>query len=415
MAAAVSPLSRLLAGLDPDPRVRGDQFERLCLWLLRNDPVYRERLRGVWRWADWPRAWGADAGIDLIAEEGGGGLWAVQAKAYAPDYAIKKADIDSFLSESSRAGFTYRLLIATTDQLGATARRTLHEQERPAGYLLRSQLEAREVRWPRSLAALRPAGSRPRKPFPYQRAAVRDAVRGLHAAERGQLVMAAGTGKTLVGLWTAEKLAANRVLVLVPSISLLAQTLRVWSATADSPFRFLAVCSDRTVAGEDEVVAHTSELGVPVTTSPTAIVDFLRGRGRRVVFSTYQSSPQIAQACAFSPPRFDLVIADEAHRTAGRVVSFSSSRCAKGTPRFPIITSKMAFASACGSRTAAQTALDCRLSGKRHLSRYRGGRGTPRRRNGARATLASGRTRIGKGTLGCPRAIRRMATAWGRG
>lgn len=87
----------------------------------------------------------------------------------------------------------------------------------------------------------------------------------------------------------------------------------------------------------------------------------------------------------------------------------------EGHAQVPHITSKMASASACGSRTAAQNALDCRKSGKRHLSRYRSGRGTPRRRNGARATLSSGRTRIGKGTPGCPRAIRRTATAWGRG
>ncbi len=76
-------------------------------------------------WADWPDAWGPDAGIDLVAEENDGDLWAIQAKAYDPSYAIKKADVDSFLAESSRPQFSYRLLIATTDHLGPTARRTL--------------------------------------------------------------------------------------------------------------------------------------------------------------------------------------------------------------------------------------------------------------------------------------------------
>jgi hypothetical protein len=83
----------------------------------------------------------------------------------------------------------------------------------------------------------------------------------------------------------------------VPSLSLLAQTLREWSANASKPFDYLAVCSDETVAGGDEFVAHTAELGLPVTTDPDLIAAFLRRRGRRVVFATYQSSLQIAAAC----------------------------------------------------------------------------------------------------------------------
>ena len=64
--------------------------------------------------------WAADAGIDLVAEDRDGGLWAVQAKHYDPAYAIKKADLDSFLRESSRPQFTYRLLIASHRSAGPT-------------------------------------------------------------------------------------------------------------------------------------------------------------------------------------------------------------------------------------------------------------------------------------------------------
>ena len=119
------PLADLLSQLDARPGVRGRQFERICAWYLRNAPEYRERIRKVWLWSEWSGAWAADAGIDLVAEERDGRLWAIQAKAYDPSYAIRKADVDSFLSESSRPQFSYRLLIATTDRLGPTARRTL--------------------------------------------------------------------------------------------------------------------------------------------------------------------------------------------------------------------------------------------------------------------------------------------------
>jgi len=51
-------------------------------------------------------------------------------------------------------------------------------------------------------------------------------VKGFDWDERGQLIMACGTGKTLTALFISEKVAAERTLVLVPSLSLLAKTLR---------------------------------------------------------------------------------------------------------------------------------------------------------------------------------------------
>jgi superfamily II DNA or RNA helicase len=131
--------------------------------------------------------------------------------------------------------------------------------------------------------------------------------------------MACGTGKTLVAPFLAERMEAKRVLVLVPSLSLLGQTLREWATATE--FDYLAVCSDDTVTKDDHdaVVASTSELGVPVTTDAERIGHFLRRRraGMTVVFSTYQSSPQIAAAQASRVPAFDLAVADEAHRCAG--------------------------------------------------------------------------------------------------
>jgi hypothetical protein len=110
--------------------------------------------------------------------------------------------------------------------------------------------------------------------------------------------------------------------VLVPSLSLLTDTLREWTAN-DEDFEFLPVCSDDTVTDTDAAVSTTTDLGFPVTTDPKDIATFLRRlSGSRVVFATYQSSPKIAEAYGQGRvPGFDLVIADEAHRCAGRVSS----------------------------------------------------------------------------------------------
>ena len=319
--ANVGSFDELYASLDADPRIRGRQFEEVCKWYLENDPNYRDLVSKVWLWSEWEHNWGIDAGIDLVVEDIDGHLWAVQSKAYDPAYSVTKADVDKFLSESSRKKFSYRLLIATTDKLHHVARKTINAQEKKVGFIGRADLLTAAVNWPKSPAALRPPKPRkPAKPHPYQRDAIKDVVKGFKTADRGQLIMACGTGKTLTSLFIREKLAAERTLVLLPSLSLLKQTMSEWRANAKASFRALPVCSDESVTdARDEPVAHTSELGLPdVTTDPAAIAEFLRRPGPRVVFSTYQSSPQIAAAFKLGDvPEFDLALADEAHRVAG--------------------------------------------------------------------------------------------------
>ena len=136
--------------------------------------------------------------------------------------------------------------------------------------------------------------------------------------------MACGTGKTLTALWLHERLQSTRTLVVVPSLSLLNQTLLEWTKHATSSFEFLPVCSDETVGrgrDDDIALATTSELPYPVTTDPQDVRNFLNQAGPRVVFSTYHSSPAVADALVGTRDPLDLVIADEAHRCAGPVSS----------------------------------------------------------------------------------------------
>ena len=133
--------------------------------------------------------------------------------------------------------------------------------------------------------------------------------------------MACGTGKTFVCLWVKERMKAKRTLVLVPSLGLLSQILNDWTFAARDKFDALCVCSDQTVnrREEDEAISLVSELPFPVSSDVTEIAHFLKRDKDQVIFSTYQSSPLIAQAQKNDDaPHFDLVIADEAHRCAGK-------------------------------------------------------------------------------------------------
>jgi len=80
----------------------------------------------------------------------------------------------------------------------------------------------------------------------------------------------------------------------------------------------LAVCSDDTVA---DASVHASELDCPVTTDPDVIVGWLRrgaGDQLRLMLVTHQSAGTAGRGLAAASMTADLLIVDEAHRTAGR-------------------------------------------------------------------------------------------------
>ncbi len=336
----------LYHSFDVDPLKRGKQFERFTKWFLKNDPEWSTQVDQVWLWEEYPKRWGIDCGVDLIFQHKNGETWAVQAKCYSSNHDITKHDVDKFLSESNRAGIDKRLLIATTDRIGKNAIQVCEAQEKTVVRFLLSDFERSELEYPPNYNALH-SGKRkePPKPRPHQLEAITSVADNFQHAERGQLIMACGTGKTFTTLWIKEERASKRTLVLLPSLSLLSQTLREWTFAATQPFDVLCVCSDETVGkrGEDEAIQSVSELAFPVTSDAEEIRRFITGDGAKVIFSTYQSSPMVADAQAGdSSLAFDLVVADEAHRCAGKVSSaFSTVLDSKR-----IIATKRLFATA---------------------------------------------------------------------
>jgi superfamily II DNA or RNA helicase len=319
----MASFTEFLSTFDGDINRRGKQFERFIKWFLKNDPEWATQVEEVWLWDEYPSRWGPDCGIDLVFKSKIGKTWAVQAKCYSADYDISKNDVDTFLSESNRKHIDHRLLIATTDRIGANARQVLDAQEKLVVRYLLSHFESAAVEFPDSIQSL---SSGKRKPPPeldrlHQIEAVDAVLSGFQTASRGQLVMACGTGKTFVCLWVKERLKAKRTLVLVPSLNLLSQMLNEWTFAARKPFDALCVCSDQTVGrrDEDEAISATADLPFPVSSDVNEIAEFLKSDRDQVIFSTYHSSPLIAEAQKNTDtPRFDLVIADEAHRCAGK-------------------------------------------------------------------------------------------------
>ena len=324
---------------------KGRLFERLMRAYFREDPMYRERFSQVWLWKDWVPHFNqeaarraaakpgspppsqfdlTDTGIDLVAEERDGGWCAIQCKCYAPGTRIGKPELDSFISASARAPFTSRIFVDTGDSWGPNALRTLRGLTPGCAVLRFDDLASRPFDWPDLVSETPEELSYVGEPFelrPHQREALDDVLAGFRDDDRGKLIMACGTGKTFTALRIAEELAktGGRVLYLVPSISLFAQSMREWATQKTIPHRYVGICSD-TRAGRHDEDASVLELEIPVTTDPARISTALsepRPGFMTVVFCTYHSLPIVESAQDAGAPSFDLVLCDEAHRTTG--------------------------------------------------------------------------------------------------
>ncbi len=321
-------LAAVMAGLRTvaqTERDKGTAFERLVCTYLSNDALWGEKFSDVWMWADWPeRAGRGDAGIDLVARDAESGeLWAIQAKFYDPEYALQKGDIDSFFTESGKAPFAHRMIVTTTDNWSSKAEEALDGQQIPVTRIRLMDLADSTIDWSTYTAdqtgPVQHFAARSLRP--HQQEALEAVEAGFRVGDRGKMVMACGTGKTFTALRIAEHLAGKggRVLFLVPSISLLQQTLREWTNHSEFPLRSFAVCSDSKIGKKSEDIS-VHDLQYPATTNAARLAQHASantGDKLTVVFATYQSLPVVAEAQTLGLPEFDLIVCDEAHRTTG--------------------------------------------------------------------------------------------------
>ena len=318
-------------------REKGDLFERLVKRILESDPVYKQQFAKVWRWTDWPGRDGeVDAGVDLVAQYSGSDeICAIQCKFYAPGTQVSYNDAAKFIVESDRIRATGRIFVSTTDNIASKAQRAFDDVTKPVNLLGLGELRRRDITWPEiwnpEKLDIQTVTYTTR---PDQETARDKVIEGFKTNDRGKLILPCGTGKTFTALQIAENLVGTggKILYLVPSISLLGQTMREWAEQQSKPHRYLGICSD-VKAGRSNEDVNISSLEIPVTTDPDKLAPHLNRatpHAMTVVFSTYQSIEQVIAAQNSPLPavgegqgegepqsEFDLVICDEAHRTTG--------------------------------------------------------------------------------------------------
>ena len=302
---------------------KGRWFEHLFMAAVRDNAEFD--VKDIWPWRDWPDRErltgldGRDQGIDLVAVQADDTLVAIQCKCYAEDAVLGRPDIDSFLAESARPAFGLRWIVSTCTWNTAAERAIAEREPRVAriDFLEYLDDEIRELQKP----------AEARHPKPLQQNAIDAAYDGLvtQGNSRGKLIMACGTGKTFTALRLSERMVpdSGRVLFAAPTIALVSQARREWLTHRTREMSAMVVCSDLTAGGRGE----RAEIGVDtlvcdVLSDPADIARRLRKRsgGVKAVFCTYHSLHKVCEAQAqHNAPRFDLAIADEAHRTTGIV------------------------------------------------------------------------------------------------
>ncbi|WP_159983703.1 MULTISPECIES: type ISP restriction/modification enzyme [unclassified Novosphingobium] len=333
-----TPLRQLLAQFrdtSKTQREKGDYFERLAVAFINNDPGMKQEYEDAWLVGDWARANGiraSDIGVDVVAKiRGEDTFCAIQCKFYSEGRSIPKAELDKFLSACGMKHFSRGLIIETTG-MSFTANATALFDDLNVTTIGLDRLEASPIDWAAWFQRDQIKVAAPKELRPHQREALEAIRDGLANADRGKLIMACGTGKTFTGLKIAESMVGvgGLVLVLVPSLALMSQTIREWTIDSATPLRSYAVCSDAQVGkrrrdADDIAEIEIHDLDYPATTKPDRLARHVMHSAEdrmTVVFSTYQSIQVISDAQKqHGLPDFDLILCDEAHRTTGATLA----------------------------------------------------------------------------------------------
>ena len=320
-------------------RDRGTAFEKMVVSYLKNEPVYKHKFESVWLLNEVPDKFHIpkkDLGVDIVAKDYEGKLTAVQAKFYKGK--VGKETINSFLAETGKDYYSAGILVSTSNELNKNAEAAMQFMTKPITIIGLNQLKNADINWQKFSFAKENndlSNKIVKKPRQYQKEAVEKAITYFKNHSRGKLIMAPGTGKTFTSLKITEALMQDQhktkfnVLYLVPSIQLLSQTLFSWNDDVSENIHItsLSVVSDRKANqrknnNEDDFGAK--DIGFEPTTNVEELMAHYKqlqqldlGRDMTVVFSTYQSIDVIKNAQEKGYPEFDLIIADEAHRTTG--------------------------------------------------------------------------------------------------
>jgi len=317
-------------------KIKGDIFELITKYYLLTEPIYKTKIKNVWihhevptevrEYINLPKN---DEGIDLIAQTKDNKYWAIQCKYLSNiNASINEKYIATFLNLSGNIckNISVKLTVTTANKKSYKFEKKYDDS---VTFLLGdiwSNLNESFFNNLNSYLDNKKVIFKPFTPKTHQSRAISNAYNHFitESNSRGKLIMACGSGKSLTAYWVTNKLECQKILIAVPSLALIKQTLEVWtreSLANNIDINWIAVCSDESVSkiDNDFFTSSTKDLGIEVSTNINNISNWLQDveHNTTIVFTTYQSSKVIAEASKKANFTFDIGIMDEAHKTVG--------------------------------------------------------------------------------------------------
>lgn len=309
---------------------KGTQFERLTRFFLKNDPLWKSRFSEVWMWSNAPTNDGADIGIDLVAKDReDNSYWAIQCKCLDDDATLDYKSVGTFFGKTGIDGTYPHTMIVTSASRFSSHLETVADSWNTVRIFTDNMAES-EIDYSDWIEGKNITSRALKQPREHQREAIKACLENFENYDRGKLIMACGTGKTITALRLTEEFlktqgkTGGRILFLAPSIALVGQSMREWANQSAMPLECAVVCSDSRASSLDEDTWESSlrDIPYPASTDPDSVYHQMKEvnpDSLAVIFSTYQSIQVVSDAQKKGLPAFDLIICDEAHRTTGMV------------------------------------------------------------------------------------------------
>ena len=325
-------------------------------------------IEDAWLWGDWPgrasefpNSTKLDVGIDVVAvRRADGAHIAIQCKSRKLDESGRGASIDSeeigkFALPSGSDFWVENWLVTNgANEFASGAAQAISIRRKPIKLVnITAALKSQRESWAADdeyCAHCEDTDAVQTKSC-MQREAISESVRILreHADSdsggslvgeaRGRIILPCGTGKTRISLRIIEELTppGEVSVVLCPSIALVAQIRKEYLQHANAPLDILAVCSDQTAGYDPKKEGLRNSAEDPTVDNSNVSADEVKGRvttdadeiaawmgqpaldpsSKKVLIGTYQSSARVSEALLEAGVRARVLIADEAHRTAG--------------------------------------------------------------------------------------------------
>jgi predicted helicase len=316
---------------------KGRVFEELTRLYLLTHPTFLTQFNEIWHHSDLPQKVVDDLGlqkpeigVDLIAQQGDGTYWAIQCKFHQDRTKnVTYKELSTFFSITERdqtyPKLSNRLVCTSATGVSPRVKKAHPEKISYLTFSDFSKLGQKEFEAFREFLKGRRYVPKPYEPRDHQRVAIEKSEKYFSDSTntRGKVIHPCGSGKSLTGYWISRSLNAKTILIAVPSLALVRQTIDVWAREAfanNLNIDWMAVCSDEGVSNSDDPAMRTVDLGIRVDTSPDEIVMFLSNQKAetKILITTYQSGRAVSEGAKQAGVVFDLGIYDEAHKTVGR-------------------------------------------------------------------------------------------------